>query len=167
MIRPAVRSDAVALGVIHTKSWQEGYKDDFDSEFLGGLDVAERIASFERMIGLERPVLVAEANGVVVGFSVIGPSRSAAEGWGEIYSIYVHPDHWGDGHGHRLLSAAEEALREMGFERALLWVLDTNVRARAFYERQSWSLGKPVKLEDMGGRQVTEVRYERDLQDSF
>ena len=78
-----------------------------------------------------------------------------------MYAIYVHPSQWGEGHGTELLSAAERALSGMGFERALLWVLEQNHQAREFYERRGWVLGRPIKLEEIGGTQVTEVRYQR------
>ncbi len=98
-----------------------------------------------------------------VGFCFYGDA--AEPGWGEVYAIYVHPSHWGEGHGSALLSAAEDALSTLGFERALLWVLRQNRQARFFYENRGWVLGAPIKLEEIGGIQVTEVRYERALRE--
>ncbi len=163
MIRTATFDDSQRLGHIHVRSWQEGYKDDFDGEFLAGLDVQARVEWFQRFIAAGTPVLVADLDGDPVGFSVVGAARSGGSEWGEVFSIYVHPDYWGQGFGFRLLSAAEAALRDSGFERALLWVLDSNSRARSFYQRQGWVLGRQIKLEQMGGIQVNEVRYEKDL----
>ncbi|HSM45638.1 MAG TPA: GNAT family N-acetyltransferase, partial [Acidimicrobiia bacterium] len=80
-----------------------------------------------------------------------------------IYSIYVHPDQWGDGHGHDLLQAGEDTLLAKGFESGLLWVLDANQPARRFYERHGWTVGKPIRVEEIGGVQVTEVRYDKSL----
>jgi CTP:molybdopterin cytidylyltransferase MocA len=64
-----------------------------------------------------------------------------------------------------LLDAGAATLRDEGFDRGLLWVLEANTRARRFYERQGWRVGKPIRVEDIGGNQVTEVRYEIDLTD--
>ena len=61
------------------------------------------------------------------------------------------------------LGVGERDLAGAGFEEALLWVLEGNTRARDFYERQGWSKGKPIRLEEIGGRPVTEVRYEKSL----
>jgi hypothetical protein len=65
--------------------------------------------------------------------------------------------------GRLLLVSGEQALSEAGEERALLWVLDTNRRARVFYERQGWVLAKPIRIEKFGQYDVTEVRYEKSL----
>ena len=163
MIRRARVDDAEALGLLHVRSWQVGYRGVLDSEFLDGLDVQARVKWFRRVIAIDTPVLVADVHGGPVGFSMVGEARADDDAWGEIFSIYVDPDSWGQGHGHRLMISAEASMRDQGFDRALLWVVESNTRARDFYERQGWVLGRPIRLEEIGGSQVTEVRYERDL----
>lgn len=161
MIRPAARDDATRLAEVHITSWQHAYRGLFPDEFLERLDMDRRIQFFAERIGAGEIVLVSEADGEVVAFC--WPAASSEPEWGEILSIYAHPDYWGKGHGHDLLEAGEEHLRAQRFQRALLWVLDANTRARAFYERQGWVLGGGLKLEEIGGTQVTEVRYEKEL----
>jgi ribosomal protein S18 acetylase RimI-like enzyme len=106
-------------------------------------------------------VLVADEAGSIVGFCAVGPSID--DDWGEVFAIYVGPRHWRHGVGTELLTAAEQALVDAGYSRVLLWVLKGNTRARAFYERQGWALGKPIRIEAIGGTDVTEVRYEKAL----
>jgi GNAT superfamily N-acetyltransferase len=55
-------------------------------------------------------------------------------------ALYVRPAAWGTGVAARLHDRAVEALREAGVERARLWVLEENRRARRFYERRGWVL---------------------------
>lgn len=160
MIRAPSQDDARALAEVHVSAWQHAYSDDFPAAFLSSLDVDRRTEWFRSRIVRGSGLLVAEAGEGVVGFCLFG--ESTEPGWGEVFAIYVHPDRWGDGHGHQLLEAAEEELRLLGFDRLLLWVLESNERARDFYRRQGWSLGKPMRIEEIGGRQVTELRYERD-----
>ena len=105
--------------------------------------------------------MVAEDGGVIEGFCAVGPSTE--EDWGEVYAIYLDPDRWGQGVGRALLAAGESALLDDGQWQALLWVLDANVRARAFYERQGWVRGKPIRIENIGGADVNEARYEKVL----
>lgn len=161
LIREAKLDDARELATIHITSWRHTYKDDFPAEFLQGLDIDRRESWFASQIDRGVGLLVAEVDDSPVGFCFFG--KSSDEGWGEVFAIYVHPDRWGEGHGGRLLAATESQLVERGFDRALLWVLETNRPAREFYESRGWVLGKPIKLEEIGGRQVTEVRYERSL----
>lgn len=165
MIREARPGDARDLALVHVTSWQHAYADDFPTEFLETLDVDRREQWFETQIERDAGIVVAEADGSPVGFCFFG--QSSDEGWGEVFAIYVHPGRWREGHGSRLLDAAESKLVEDGFDQVLLWVLETNRLARDFYERRGWVLGKPIKLEEIGGRQVTEVRYERSLRDAF
>lgn len=161
MIRLARADDAARLAEVHITSWQHAYRNIFPERFLESLDVARRIDFFSERIGAGDTIFVAEVGDELVAFC--WPAASSEEGWGEILSIYAHPDHWGGGHGRALLEAGESHLRERGFERALLWVLDANTRARDFYERQDWKLASPIKIEEIGGVQVTEVRYEKEL----
>lgn len=157
MIRRAVVADASALAEVHITTWQVAYGGIFPNDFLESFDQLGREQWWRRTLGDGAVVHVADDDGVV-GFCFVGPADD--EGWGEVYAIYVHPDHWGAGHGFELLRAGEASLRDSGFERALLWVLEDNERGRWFYERQGWTLGRPFRVEEIGGTQVTERRYE-------
>lgn len=161
MIRRPRPGEARALARIDIDTWQHTYRDDFETEFLEGLDIDHRERWFESRLEHDG-LLVAEADERgLVGYCFFGESSDS--GWGEVFAIYVHPDDWGRGHGFRLLEATQWALHAARFEKALLWVLESNERARRFYERQGWQLGKPIRLEEIGGTQVTEVRYETRL----
>ena len=160
MVRWATVDDAEDLADVHVSSWQEAYSGIFPAPFLDGLDRIERARWWRRFVAGGARVHVSELERVV-GFCHADDSDD--EGWGELYSIYVHPDHWGEGHGFELISAGESTLVAKGHERALLWVLETNDRGRSFYERQGWAVGRPIRIEEIGGVQVTEVRYEKNL----
>lgn len=161
MIRWATSNDAEELADVHVTTWQRAYEGIFPERFLAGLDRKRRARWWRQFIADGARVHVVDAKGRVVGFCHAGASDD--EGWGEVYSIYVLPEYWGDGHGRELLAAGEETLSSEGHDRALLWVLEDNERARRFYERQGWALGKPFRVEGIGGVQVTEVRYEKSL----
>jgi GNAT superfamily N-acetyltransferase len=164
MIRVAEPADAVALAGVHVTSWQHAYRGILPDVFLEGLDKERRTVWFQREIGAGTELLVSESEGEVVGFCWVGPSRDEdAPEWGEVMAIYVHPDQWGRGHGHRLLRHGEQDLADKGYSRALLWVLEANLRGRDFYVRQGWARGAASKMEDIGGNLVREVRYQRAL----
>ncbi|MEX1125902.1 MAG: GNAT family N-acetyltransferase [Acidimicrobiia bacterium] len=162
MVRVAALADAGGIARAHIAAWQVAYEGVFSHDFLGSLDLEVRTGWWEALLLRgERVTFVAEAEEGVAGFCLIGPSGDV--GWGEVFAIYVDPAHWDQGMGRALLEAGELQLADDGFERAMLWVLESNKRARDFYERQGWVKGKPIRLETIGGTEITEVRYERDL----
>lgn len=160
MLRRATVGDAEALAEVHVRSWQAAYTGIFPEEFLDSLDRERRARWWRRFIGDGATVHVSEVDDVV-GFCTAGDSDD--DGWGEVFAIYVLPEHWGAGHGRELLMAGESGLAAAGHERALLWVLEANGRGRRFYERQGWTAGRPIRVEEIGGIQVTELRYEKRL----
>jgi ribosomal protein S18 acetylase RimI-like enzyme len=162
MVRVAVPADAAGIAGVHIAAWQVAYEGVFSGDFLGSLDLEVRTGWWEALLLRgQRVTFVSDGPDGVVGFCLIGASDD--DDWGEVYAIYVHPGHWGLGIGRDLLAAGEARLTDEGFGRCLLWVLDSNLRARRFYERQGWVEGKPIRLETIGGTEITEVRYERDL----
>ena len=142
------------------RTWQAAYAHVFSAEQLGGLSV-ERRAEMWR----ETPPLVAEADGRVIGFVSVGASRDD-DAEGELFAIYVHPDHWGTGAGRELIAAGEERLRELGHSDVVLWVLDDNPRARRFYEVAGWKVDGTTRPIEIFGIEVPEVRYRKRLQDA-
>ena len=91
-----------------------------------------------------------------------GPDGST----GEVVAIYARPEAWGTGAGRALMMAALDGLRGAGFRDATLWVLDSNARARRFYERAGFAPDSAVKDDVMAGTTITEVRYRRTLSGS-
>lgn len=81
---------------------------------------------------------------------------------GEVYALYVTPAWWSTGTGRSLMERALAALEADGYQRAVLWVLAANNRARRFYERAGFTTdGESNILAGLGG--VLEVRYARPL----
>lgn len=141
-------------------SWQTAYVGILPAAFLDELDREGREGWFRDRIP-RGGMYVSGEEDHLVGYCWVGPSDAA--GWGEVYAVYVHPASWGRGHGRALMTIAEEELMQRGFHQTLLWVLEGNRRARAFYESQGWARGRPIRLEEIGGVQVTEIRYEKRL----
>ncbi|GIE93560.1 GNAT family N-acetyltransferase [Paractinoplanes rishiriensis] len=164
VIRPHTDADFEGVGEVSVRSWQAGYAGIVPAEYLAGLDPvrnAERRRNYP--MRPDQHLLVAEADGKIVGFANFGPylrdDGGFDEGMGHLYAIYVHPDRWGRGIGRELFLAAKAGLTADGFPDLRLWVLTANVRARRFYERlglapdgveQSWTpRDSPVELPEM------------------
>jgi GNAT superfamily N-acetyltransferase len=86
--------------------------------------------------------LVAERDGEIEAFCTLElPSAEPDEpdDVAGIPALYAHPDAFGKGSGAGLMVAAIDAIRERGYREAILWMLEGNGRAEAFYERSGWS----------------------------
>ncbi len=162
MVRVAVPADAGGIAGVHIAAWRVAYRGVFTGDFLGSMDLDVRTGWWEALLLRgQRVTYVVDGPDSIAGFCLIG--EGDGDGWGEVFAIYVHPELWGQGIGRALLNAGEAHLAANGLERALLWVLEGNGPARAFYERQGWLKGKPIRLETIGGTEITEVRYEKAL----
>ena len=167
LIRHGRRADWLAAARINVAGWQHAYRGAMDDAFLDAMDPEEWSGWRARRYGNPLPGiahLVQYVDGSLVGYCDVGPSRSDDGAiTGELYAIYVDPDLIGRGHGRPLLAAGRQTLGQMGHRRAELWVLDSNDRARRFYEADGWATDGAVKVEELGGTQINEVRYVRDL----
>jgi ribosomal protein S18 acetylase RimI-like enzyme len=110
-------------------------------------------------------VWLCERNGNLVGFLASGRARepSPYEGAAEIFAIYQEEQVAGTGVGRLLLEFALDDLRSRGYDRVVLWVLDSNSRARQFYERAGLRFDGGQKSEEVEGHQLCELRYECGL----
>jgi ribosomal protein S18 acetylase RimI-like enzyme len=100
-----------------------------------------------------------------VGFAVTGPSEDADAGerTAELYAIYLDPEQLGTGLGRRLFEHAVEDLRSRRFDTVTLWVLETNERARRFYEVAGWKHDGTVTSERVDCEMRPTVRYRVEL----
>ncbi|MFC1421431.1 GNAT family N-acetyltransferase [Streptacidiphilus cavernicola] len=168
-VRPATDADIGAVRRLRAASWRAAYAGILPPVYLEAMDtgpeeVARAVRDF-RQNPPDRHLLVAERDGRIVAFVSCGPERPMPEHLrtgvphGEVYALYAHPEAWSTGAGAPLLAAALERLRADGRERAVLWVLAANTRARAFYERQGLRpTGRCGELR-LGGAVLPELQY--------
>ena len=73
----------------------------------------------------------------LVGFSTIGRCRDKDknETAGEVWGIYIHPDFCNKGYGTKLFQFVVRELINRNYQEITLWVLEENISARRFYER--------------------------------
>lgn len=176
-IRRASVGDADGVGRVHVSAMRAAYRGAMPDEWLDALDdrqQAERWRSdlasggdpgVVRSQAGDAVLLVAEDDsGEVVGITAVGADRGRPErSVGELWMMNLAPAAWGRGVGPPLLRAAEDELRQLGFTEAVLWVLESNARARRFYERGGWMHDGAVKDEPRPGFLLHQVRYRRSL----
>ena len=161
-VRAAVPADAHDVARVHVRSWQSAYRGLIAREFLDGLtpEVMVNRYTFGR-VGLQMPsTLVAVDGSAIRGLATTGLCRDKdLPNFGELMAIYVDPAHVRIGVGRLLMTAARDRLRLVGVAGALLWVLDGNVRARRFYERDGWRFDGTCRTVTFANLPVQQLRY--------
>lgn len=146
-------------------AWLATYRGVMPDEFLDAMDPeqSERWREVLATLPDDQAVAVADlGDATLAGFASIGPDREG-EPVGELFAINCHPGWFRRGVGQALLDWAERELARLGHRRAVLWVVDSNERARRFYERNGWHADGRARVDQIGGGPVSEVRYAKSL----
>lgn len=163
LIRAATCDDAPGIALVHVDAWRTAYRHILPADFLAALSYEareQRWRDWWAQADSQRWLLVAEDDtGRILGFAGGGPERDGTPGHdGEVYAIYLAPDIHRRGIGRLLMVACARKLLDQGFGAGLVWVLEENRSARAFYEALGGQLmgSKPVTI---GGVSLIEVAY--------
>lgn len=157
-IRPLRQTDSrLAVSRVYEESWRWAYRGLIPQSYLDSIPAGRWVPSLDRP-GLETLLLL--DGGEPAGVASVCASRWPDwPGYGEIVSLYLLPDRTGQGFGKLLLNAALQALAKRGYRDILLWVLEENHRARAFYERTGFTPGDARMTTDFDGVPLQEVLY--------
>jgi len=141
-LRPARNDDADALAAIHEAAWRTTYR--------GIIDGVE----LERMISRRGPkwwrtalsrgvrIQILSVSGEPAGYATFGRSRMRELPFeGEIYELYIRPDHQGLGFGTELFHATRSALARLHLDGLAIRVLSDNTDALRFYRQRG---GQPL-----------------------
>lgn len=164
-VRPAVPADAPEIARVYVESWRWAYPGLLPQRYLDTLSPDRQAQHWAAVIGSRTRAItwVAQDQRGCCGVASAGPARSRATGVGELYTLYVSGRVAGSGVGHLLLAYAVAQLKATLHTSAILWVLESNQRARRFYEREGWSHDGARGVEEIAGVEVDVVRYRRAL----
>ncbi|MFJ6217393.1 GNAT family N-acetyltransferase [Streptomyces sp. NPDC092296] len=170
VVRETRPEDMADVLRVRTAGWRAAYRGIVPPAYLDALDAGPEALTRALRHFRERPRdrwhLVAERGGRVVAFAVCGGARATlplpAEGErrpGELYALYAHPEAWSTGVGALLLEAVRGRLAGDGYPAMVLWVLEENARARAFYERHGLRPTGARAMLRLGGARLPELQY--------
>ncbi len=150
-IRNATATDSRGIARVYVDTWRDAYAGVIPQHVLLNMSRRQQAAMWAGEIGNRRNgqvIMVAKDSlAGIVGFGSCGRARHTILPYeGEVYTLYVHPDHQGQGIGKELLGQLFGALLGRALRSAVIWVLADNP-ARFFYQA-------------MGGK-WTAVREER------
>ena len=161
-VRRARMEDAHAIASVWAESWRDAYRGIVPDDYLNSIDVERWADRQRRYMGESHgaaTTFVAEVDGRIVGWTSNGPNRDTSLPFaGELYTLYISPEHQRRGIGRRLMKVAAKSLVEAGMASMLLWVLADNRNARRFYEAAGGRVADEQHV-TFGGASLREVAY--------
>lgn len=134
-IRKADPDDARAIADVHHEAWMGAYSGIIPHGALARMVSRRGSDWWAHAIRRSATVLVAVIGGQVVGYATLGRNRARElPQQGEIYELYLKPEYQGVGLGSRLFAAARRKLADHGLAGMVVWALEENAGAAAFYE---------------------------------
>lgn len=146
-------SDAEAVRALYAAAWKEGYRGLLPQSYLDELTPGnmKTVIDDGSFVALDGDKIAAHCH-----------ARAASEaewrGWGEIHTMYTHPDFWRRGFGTAVFQYAENWLFEQGYDEVYLFVLEGNKRAEFFYKAQDFFPNGGTLCCEIGGTVVTDNR---------
>ena len=149
-LRAATDADVEAIAELWHAGWRDGHLGHVPADVLPH----RTLEGFRR----RTPPRLAQTTVASVDDEVVGFVTLAED---EVEQLYVAPAARGTGTAVALLDHAEAALARR-YDRAWLAVVEGNLRARRFYERQGWTFARAVDnaADDIV---IPALRYEKEL----
>lgn len=148
MIRPATPADCEALAEIYNHYIRHSAAT-FEEQ---ALDSAEMSARLQRVCELGYPWVVAEQNGVIVGYAYASRWRErSAYRFSVESTVYLAPGASGNGWGTRLYSVLFEELRKLGVHAVIGGITLPNPASVALHEKMG--MQKVAEFPEVGFKQ--------------
>lgn len=133
-IRRAEPRDAKQIAEVHFEAWRGAYAGIIPHRTLTSMINRRGPDWWANAIRRAATVLVIEIGGKIAGYATLGRNRSKElRQQGEIYELYLRPEYQGIGLGSRLFAAARKKLADHGLKGLVVWALEDNDNALAFY----------------------------------
>ena len=155
VILKATKEDAEIIGKVHSDAWKQTYQGIFSQEYLDLDSPSSRREEFLRSLDDKHCVyLRIEEDGQTAGIVKLVGNEDEIE----ISSIYILEKYRGRGFGRKVMEYIFSEYKDL---RIVLWVLEVNLNARAFYEKCGFELTDKVRVIDRGG-EFKQLMYVRD-----
>jgi GNAT superfamily N-acetyltransferase len=164
-VRPARAADAAAVAEVQVDAWRTCYAPRLPEGALDALDVTVVEATWRAAVTApptpRHRLLVAISAGRLTGFVAVGPSEDpdAAEDDAELYALTIEPAEQRMGHGSRMLAAAVDTCRELGFTALRQWTFDGDGALHGFLAGAGWEADGASRTLEMSGEGVGQQRW--------
>ena len=155
--------DAVSASSIYAESWKVGYSGILSDKLLNSIPLDFWVTTFTDNFSSHRfEIAIMNENGFDIGAGGYGMSRDYEEkDVGEITSIYLRPEAWGNGYAKQLFDFMIKELCDIKCKKIHLWVIKENTRAQHFYKKCGFKKTGKEKLISFKGEEVTDIEYAR------
>jgi ribosomal protein S18 acetylase RimI-like enzyme len=138
VLRSALPEDAESIARINADSWRDSYRGIVPDSVLERPLETDFLRQWRALAaappGGQMILVAGDATAALHGFVSAGPGRRQPLGFdAEVYALYVDKEARRMRLGSRLLGAAAQRLALFGRMNVMLWVLEANHTARAFY----------------------------------
>ena len=153
------------MSLLHALGWRAAYRDSIPADYMA------REITDERWVLLykgEQPLCCATYGPARVdqsaGDTICDFSSPDLAAWGELVSLYAHPDYWGQGHGSLVIEEVLNRVKATGCPGCFLYVLRENERARRFYEKHGfvWD-GHALNVALTPDTTLSDLRYRKEF----
>ncbi len=161
----ATKKHAAEMGFVHSCSWQKAYANIIPNEIIAAFTPEKRAEIFSNIIESQpEEYYLFVVNDQSAGIASLSKSheKDSPNTVGEIYSIYFHPDYWGTPATQVAFQFCIDRLKALGFSFITIWVLEDNIRARRFYEKNGFEFDGHSKEIEVG-KKLREVRYSKQV----
>lgn len=166
------------MSLLHALGWRTAYQDSIPADYMAREITNDRWIPVFRQNYQEGRYhgLLLYAGDAPLCCATYGPARvdqSAGDticdfsspdlvDWGELISLYSHPDDWGQGYGSAVIEEVLHRLNTADYPGCFLYVLRENVRARRFYEKHGFAWdGHSLNVKLAPNIVLTDLRYRR------
>lgn len=161
-IRYATLDDIDSLALVYSQSYQAAFKGIIPDSFMEDVfSFEKRREGFKKEIPQGTPVnIIMLTDGKPVGILTYGKSKDEdlKDSAVEILRIYLVPEYWGQNLGMVLMAWGLEEMRQKGYRRISLWVIEDNKRARKHYERMGFTHDGVSRIINVG-KEIRDLRY--------
>lgn len=153
-IRLATPEDIRAMAMVHAQSWEVAYAGIIPPAAIQAKN-ATRMQMYQEVITPANEIhYVITAAEMLVGLFAIGvcqdeqPEQRTAY---ELYGLYIDPARLHQGFGSQVLAFTKQKAQAQGLDTLVVWVLQANTAARAFYRRHGFREDGAKKPYHCGG----------------
>ena len=164
-IGKALAEEAYEYATLHIACWNAAYKGIISDEYLQNMSVEQMGERTQQYLQSPGDVLYycLEYEGTMIGRLILSRSRDEDKpDAAEIGAMYLLEAYWDKGLGRKMMEFSLEEFQRMGYSEVLLWVLESNSRARRFYEKFDFAFDGTKKEMDID-KPHTVLRYVRPI----